>query len=176
MTQITIVVTGVADAKRRLSPEAFEANLRDGLQEGGDLVAAEMRRIIQPHRFRGRWQQELHTEVSGSGLGQKAHIGVSAAAVPEARPMTLGWKSGAGKRPPTSAIEEWLERAPNAPSTPTGMTTRGFAFLIARAIGRRGYSFGSGSGGQKLDTNRRAWAAAAADVKRAIARNLAKDR
>ncbi len=170
--EIGIVVTGIPHAVARLSPAHLEAGLLAGFTEAGALVETAARRIIDPHHDKGTFQQQLHTEITGTGFGIGAHVGVSAAAVPEARPLTYGWPGGAGKQPPSAPIESWLNRNPSRVSVPSGMTAKSFAFLIARAIGKRGYSFGSGVGGQKLDTFRRAFDEVREKVREVIAKHL----
>jgi hypothetical protein len=170
--QIGVVITGIPSALRRVSPARFEAGLAAGFQEAGDLVGGAARRILAPHHDRGTFAQQIHTELTGSGWGIGAHVGVSAAAVPEARPITYGWPGGGNSRPPAAAIESWLLRNPSRIQVPSGMTAHSFAFVIARAIGKRGYTFGTGVGGQKLDTFRRAFAEVRDAVRRVIAARL----
>lgn len=118
---------------------------------------------------------------TGSGINSEIRIGISTAAAPEGRPLAFGWSSTSGKRPPIDAIARWLTRHPEAAAGAKsslnkaggdlvfrtaagkvgrrgsiGMITteasiRSRAFLIARAIGRRGFSFGSGGDHQKAD-------------------------
>jgi hypothetical protein len=118
---------------------------------------------------------------TGSGLDAQVRVGISTKAAPEGRPLAFGWASASGKQPPVEAIARWLTRHPEAAAgaksslnrtgsdlvfrTSSGKVGRhgsiGFitseasirtrAFLIARAIGRRGYSFGRGKEHQRAD-------------------------
>lgn len=193
--EVAIVVTGVREAQRHLDPAAFSRGLRDGLKEAGALLERAQREIVAPHHFRGTWEQQIHTEIRGSGLNMEAHVGVSASRVPEARPMTYGWVSSSGHQPPTEAIADWLSRKPdlgassNVYRNASGFVrtragsggfrgvsqeagVRSMAFLIARAIKRRGYTFGTGQGGQKLDTLRKALEATRDRIGPAILKHL----
>lgn len=108
----------------------------------------------------------------GRGLKAEVRVGISTSAAPEGRPLAFGWKSDSGKMPPIAPIADWLTRHPEAAAGAKGdlnrkggdlvfrtmdgkvarqgtvamvssqSQIRSRAFLIARAIQRRGYSFG----------------------------------
>ncbi|HLA65024.1 MAG TPA: hypothetical protein VK600_00415 [Candidatus Saccharimonadales bacterium] len=168
MSDVEVVIVGIPKAMRDLDPARMAVGLRTGFQAVGDqLVAPAARRIVRPHHWHGRFEQQIHTTVTGSGLNVAAHVGVSSAMVPEARPLTFGWKSGSGRQPPTDAIMAWLTGSGkgaqllaqggvgvrrNSGGFITGSrasrvgsgdqaAVRSIAFLIARKIGKSGYSF-----------------------------------
>ena len=161
MTQIVATVTGLDAVQKALSPQQFEARLHAGLTTAGNLVAAQARNIVRPHHYTGRFEQQIHVAVTGTGLSQKATVGVSAAQVPEARPLSYGWKSNSGRMPPIEPIAQWVAKHPeispsknsytnssgfrrtrgSAASVGAESAVRGLAFVIARSIMRKGYSF-----------------------------------
>lgn len=193
MTQYASVhVIGLDAALRGLSPERLAAGLPAGLHAVGLDLAAEVHGYIKPHHYTGRAEQQVHAEPpEGQGFGVHVFVGTSASAVPELRPLMYGWKSS-GKRPPTDAIAKWLSGKPELAGS--GSVTRssgGFvrrsgtksqisaeasvrsrAFLIARAIGRRGYSFGTGAGGQHISNFHDAWEAIRGGAARTILAHL----
>ena len=50
-----------------------------------------------------------------------------------------GSERGPGKPPPVQAIVDWIKRKGISP--PQGMTTKTYAFIIARSIGKKGQRF-----------------------------------
>lgn len=180
MTQYASVqVIGLDAALRSLSPERLAAGLPAGLHAVGQDLAREVHGYIKPHHYTGRAEQQVHAEPpEGQGFGVHVFVGTSASLVPELRPLMFGWRSS-GKRPPTDAIAQWLTAKPelagsaSVARSPAGFvrrsgtraqisaeaSVRSRAFLIARAIGRRGYTFGSGAGGQHIANFQDAWAA-----------------
>lgn len=160
-----IVVVGLPAALREFDPARFSQGLRVGMDALGEAVATDARVLLEPHHWHGRFQQQIHVETTGTALADiVTNVGVNAALVPEARPISFGWKSGSGKQPPTSAIAAWLASKPElvnaAGSDAVGRNASGFitrkgtiaevsgdskirslAFLIARKIKREGYSF-----------------------------------
>lgn len=165
MPGIEVHIKGLDEALKALDPHTFEMGLRRGMHEAGDLLGGIARGHVKPHHLTGNFEQNIHTEIKGEGLTLRAYIGVSAGQVPEARPLSYGWKSESGKMPPVSAIAKWLTYKPGLISSSNVYTQVGGkghgnlvrrgsigaisqeakvksqAFLIARAIGRRGYSF-----------------------------------
>jgi hypothetical protein len=159
----TVEIVGLAKAEALLSAARYERALGAGLLAAGILVQSEARAVLASHHWHGRAEAEVHAEPRGP---LSVFVGGSAAKAPELRPLTYGWHSSSGKQPPTSAIAEWLTSKPEiADSSSVSRSPRGFvrrrgtigqiagesairsrAFLIARAIGRRGFSFG------RLDT------------------------
>jgi hypothetical protein len=165
MPGIEVHIKGLDAALKALDPHTFEMGLRKGMHEAGDLLGGIARGHIKPHHLTGNFEQQIHTEVKGEGLTIRAHVGVSSGQVPEARPLSYGWLSETGKMPPISAIAKWLTYKPgliNSKNVYTQVGGKGHgntvrrgsiatisaekavrsqAFLIARAIARRGYSF-----------------------------------
>jgi hypothetical protein len=150
------------------------ANADKGLFRVGQKLADAVRAEIRPHHYTGRAEQQTHAELHGTGMKARVFVGVSTALVPEMRPLVAGWHSNSGKMPPVQAIAEWLAHKPELSGSSSHFrTSKGFvrsrkgatigsisaeanvrsrAFVIARAIGRRGYSFG------KTDAFDKAWA------------------
>lgn len=161
--QVDVKVPDLAAIAAKISPQGFEQGLRVGLSKAGNRVALEARQIIHPHHFTGHYEQEIHTEITGSGFNLTAIVGVSKAQVPEAAPLSYGWRSTSGRQPPTDAIARWIARKPSVgsgvssniltnssgfrrtngtiSSVSSESAVRGLAFVIARKIGRKGYSF-----------------------------------
>ena len=167
----TITVHGLSEAAAQLEPATWQAGVKRGLLRVGQLAADAVKLDIAPHHYTGRAQQQVHAqEIALPGV-LAVHVGASSELVPELRPLVEGWKSSGGRQPPTAAIAEWLAHKPEiAPTSSVSRSASGRlsfrasiasvssetavrsrAFLIARAIGRRGYSFG------KTDSFRKAW-------------------
>lgn len=137
-----VTVIGAERVDASLDPARWHG-FGTALLQGGLAIAAEMQRAAKPHHDTGNLERQIHAEGPfGSGLNQEVRIGIGTAAAPEGRPLAFGWKSKGGLQPPTAAIVAWLSRRGRAAGL-TDSQLRGRAFVIARAIGRRGYSFGS---------------------------------
>ena len=159
-----VQVIGLEKLQAALDPAVWAERARAGLLRAGQ-VAIEPRARVNveaEHHYHGTLAQNLHTELMGEGMASEAHVGISTGLVPEGRPLEFGWRSASGKQPPIDAIARWLTSKPEIAGSP--LVTRnkaGFihrkgtiaeisqdaqirsrAFLIARAIGRRGFSFG----------------------------------
>lgn len=164
-TGSTVEVIGAERVDASLAPARWDA-MPKALLRGGLAMAAEMQRAARPHHDTGNLERRIHAEGPfGERLNAVVKIGISTAAAPEGRPLAFGWLSRTGRRPPTEAIMKWLQRHPQSgpdlselrgsrarPTILNARTIRGQAgdaalrsraFLIARAIGRRGYRFGS---------------------------------
>lgn len=188
MSGFEIRVTGLREAVGKLEPAAWEAGARRGLLKVGQAAADEVKRDIAPHHYTGRAEQQVHAEQEHIPGRISVHVGTSSALVPELRPLVYGWRSRGGKQPPTDAIATWLAHKPELAESPSvGRTAAGFlrfrrgatvasvagesavrarAFLIARAIGRRGYSF------PPTDSFRKAWARVGPTATRVIAEEM----
>lgn len=160
-----VVIVGLPEALAEFDPNRFARGLATGMQRVGEAVATEARAIVKPHHFHGTFEQQIHAQTTGDSIATVVtQVGVNAHLVPEARPISYGWPAGRGKQPPSSAIAEWLASKPelvasigsNAVTRNAGGFIRrsgsiasvtqdsrikGLAFVIARKIGRRGYSF-----------------------------------
>lgn len=167
MAEIQVVVVGLPKAMAALSPEQIGQKLVVGFGLAGQALASAGRTIIRPHHYTGRYEQQIHVETTGATPATiQTFVGVSAGLVPEARPLDLGWRSASGKQPPVAAIAEWIAHKPElaqaAGSSSVSRSSSGFvrrtgtiatvsgeaairsmAFVIARKIGQRGYSFGA---------------------------------
>lgn len=165
----TIEVIGLQRATQLFSHQRVGEQFAIGMLRSGQEIAGEMARAAKEHHDTGRLEQQIHAEPFGFGFASEVHVGISTGVAPEGRPLAFGWKSESGKQPPTQAIAEWLGRHPSAAAGLTNgrgqalvsrngagfvrrsgtvaevsgdAALRSRAFLIARAIGRRGYRFG----------------------------------
>jgi hypothetical protein len=130
--QISVAVKGITELEQKLAPDQLQKGLEVGLSKSGHTVLKAAQMIAAPHHFSGRLQNRMGVVVSGSGMNQKATIGVNAAEVPEAGPLSHGWRSRSGKQPPTEDIAHWLSSKGKDPA---------LAFVVARSIKAKGYSF-----------------------------------
>ena len=169
--EVSVVIVGqdkVVAALSALGGPEMDARIGSGLQAWGQVIQTAARRNLADHHFTGRAEQFTTVEgpvVSGSTVG--VTIGIHGGLAPEGRPLEYGWASSSGKQPPSQPIYEWLTGSSAGRSVLTGFgasvnttkagfipgsrsarvssseesTARGLAFLIARSIGRRGYSF-----------------------------------
>jgi hypothetical protein len=137
-----VEVIGAERVDASLDPARWQG-FGQALLRGGLAIAAEMQRAAKPHHDTGNLERNIHAEGPfGHGLNQEVRIGIGTAGAPEGRPLAFGWKSKSGRQPPTGAIVAWLTRK-GFGSGLTDSQLRGRAFVIARAIGRRGYRFGA---------------------------------
>lgn len=169
MTDDYVTVVGLDRTIARLDPKRWDAAARTGLLRAGQVaIEARARTNIKPHTYTGNLAHNLHTDVRGSGLNLEAHIGISNSVAPEGTALEFGRRAG-GKQPPIDAIARWLTSKPELLADIAGSSgkalvgrngaghivrrgtissisadarVRSRAFLIARAIGRRGFSFG----------------------------------
>lgn len=142
-----------------------------GLTAGAFAIQRRAKANLAPHHFHGRAEQQTTVGAPTFEPGLvTVGVGIHGGVAPEGRPLEFGWKSSGGKRPPSSAIEDWLTGSSqgaailasaagvaikrNSRGFITGAKARrvgaddrskvkGLAFVIARNIGRRGYSFGA---------------------------------
>ncbi len=160
---IGIKITGADKAKAMLDPTNIGLGVRKGMIRGATLIEGEAKRIVKPRHWHGTAERSIHQRVSGSGFDTEVMVGSNSARAPHFRSLSYGWPSGKGKQPPTDAIAEWLTSKPEIVSGVTksvkrnsaGFVTRsgsvsaiskeakvrGLAFVIARKIGKKGFSF-----------------------------------
>ena len=191
---VEIRIINLANVRKHMSAATFNKRARKGFEWAGLIVEAEAKSIVQPHHFTGRFERGIHHHTYGDTLGTlHTKIGVRVTTAPEARPLTYGWESRGGRMPNIDAIATWVSKKMGERfSSGVHVSARGFryfsrkasvvsqesrvkgiAFVIARQIRRIGFTFGSGSGGQKLDTFTAAFDNRRQDIKRQIARALA---
>ena len=161
------VVVGLDNVQRNLALQLGPLMLEKvaaGLERGGFAVQAAARANLAPHHYHGTAEQQTTVSPPLITAGNvTVTVGIHGGLAPEGRPLEFGWASAAGKQPPTKAIAEWLTSKPGLiPSANVSRNARGFvrrkgtiaaiasesavrgmAFVIARNIKRRGYSFGS---------------------------------
>ena len=131
---LSVTITGLEQAEATFSDAHFTHGLAAGMEQAGQAAAEQAKLLIAPHRYTGRYADEIRVSVSGAADSPRIEVG---ARVPEAGPLSFGWH-GHGQQPPTEAIAAWLD-AGRGPRT-GGMAGAGLAFVIARAIGRRGFN------------------------------------
>ena len=167
---MSVVIVGADKVKAAiasLSGPEMDARVGRGLMAWGQVIQTAARRNLHGHHFTGRAEQSTSVSeptVSGSTVG--VTIGIHGGLAPEGRPLEFGWASSSGKQPPSQPIYEWLTGSSQGANVLTSFggsvnrtgegfivgaksgrtsqesTARGLAFVIARNIGRRGYSFG----------------------------------
>jgi hypothetical protein len=158
----SIEVIGLGRAKALFDGGRLERRWAQGALRVGQDIAGDMKAAARPHHMSGRLEQQIHAEPFGTGMGMEVHVGISVGLAPEGRPIAFGWKSQSGKQPPSQAIADWIVRkgglgaTTNVTRTPAGFqryrgtkaqisqesAVRSLAFLIARKIKAKGYSFG----------------------------------
>ncbi len=158
---IDVRIVGIPQAITML--DDLDQGFGQGLFRVGQKIADLVRIELKPHHYTGRAEQQTHAELTGTGFKSQVFVGVSTALVPEMRPLMLGWHSSSGKMPPVAAIAEWLAHKPELSGSSSHFRTasgfvrnrkgatissisqeadvRSRAFVIARAIGKRGFSF-----------------------------------
>jgi hypothetical protein len=112
--------TVLARLARRLSPELYEKAVGKLVGEATLLVEREAR--LQAPKDTGA----LARSIAGRATGLTGRVATSLVYAPV---MEYGRTPGA-RMPPPAAVEGWARRH--------GMTGKGAAFVLARAIGRRG--------------------------------------
>lgn len=160
---IGIKVTGANEARAALDPLRVGAGVRSGLIQGAGLIERTAKGVVATHHWHGTAERSIHQRVSGSGINSEVMIGSNTGRAPHFRSLAYGWPGGKGKQPPTDAIAKWLTSKPeivgsftqNVKRNSAGFVSRrgsvssiskeravrGLAFVIARKIGKSGFSF-----------------------------------
>ena len=133
-----------------LTPDAYEAKAEQGLIDAAHAIERDAKANLHEHHFRGTTERNTTTSaIERDGDRSWVTVGVHGGQAPQARPLEFGWKSESGKMPPIQPIADWLvSKGYAGPSKGTKATktadagVRGLAFVIARNIKRRGFSFG----------------------------------
>lgn len=190
---VEVRIVGLEKTMRDVSPAEFGRRTHDGFHAAGLVIEGAAKGIVAPHHYTGRFEQRIHTVTTGHNLGDiKTVVGVIG--VPEARSLTYGWP--VGSFPNISKIADWVVRRIENASVSVSRTSKGLlrvkpgagglkgaagegnvkhiAFVIARAISRRGFTFGTGTGGQKLDTFSKAFEDNKVLIKTTIVRFMTK--
>ena len=165
MTQFTVL--GLDEVLARMQAELgplMEAKVARGLELGGIAVQGAARQNLSSHHYHGTAENQTTVSPPIIAAGSvEVTVGIHGGLAPEGRPLEFGWASSSGKQPPTSAIAEWLTSKPGLIPSPnvtrnaqgfvrrrgtvaaiaSESAVRGMAFVIARNIKRRGYSFGA---------------------------------
>lgn len=138
---LDVVTRGFPQAEAALSPERAATHLQAGFLELGREVAAAAQADMAGHRATGAAAASIR--VAGPALAGLSSLGAQVVADVAAGALAGGWNGNGGSQPPVEPIAAWLSFRGADPSD---------AFAVARAIGRRGFSFG------RLETFSRAWA------------------
>lgn len=163
-------VLGLDEVLARMQAELgplMTAKVARGLELGGIAIQGAARQNLSEHHFHGT--AENQTTVSPpliTGTSVAVTVGIHGGLAPEGRPLEFGWKSDSGKMPPVLPIAEWLvEKGIGQERNAKGFISYGkggksarvkeaafgaafpgatvsMAFLIARKIQKRGFSFG----------------------------------
>lgn len=166
----TVLNTAEVNAALALAGTKILTQAAAGLEQAGVLVQTNARRNLAEHHYHGT--AERNTVVSPPLITPEAitvTVGIHAGLAPEGAPLEFGWRSQSGKQPPSEPIYQWLQGSGkgagllasagvNVRRNSAGFITgsrakriapdqqkaaRGLAFVIARNIGRKGYSFGA---------------------------------
>jgi hypothetical protein len=169
---MSVVVVGkdkVEAAITGLAGPEMDARIGLGLKAWGQVIQTAARENLHGHHFTGRAEQSTTvSEPSTVGNTIGVTVGIHGGLAPEGRPLEFGWSSATGKQPPTAPIVEWLTGSSQGAAVLSAATgaqvnrkkgfivgaragrlaasdeskAQGLAFVIARNIGRRGFSFG----------------------------------
>lgn len=167
MSVVVVDRAKVEAAISALVPETAE-RLGVGLQAWGQTIQMAARRNLHPHHYTGRAERATTvSSVTDTGMSLSITVGIHGGLAPEGRPLEFGWSSTSGKQPPSQPIYEWLTGSGQGATVLTSFggsvnttkagfiagsrsgrtdqesVARGLAFIIARSIGRKGYSFGA---------------------------------
>jgi len=150
---VTITVSGqkkvLAELAAALGPK-LTAKAVIGLRESALLVEATAKAGVAPHHWRGTTEAGIHAHNTTIMPDGSVTVDVGTKS-PQARALEAGWFSSGGMQPPADALEAWATSRGIAPQT--GQSTKGMAFVMARAIGgastgnaparRYGYAMGA---------------------------------
>lgn len=113
-------------AQQRLSPAPFERVMRAGMNEATQYLKGEVQQLMPVNN--GLARGSVFTDVRGATLA--GLYGITASPLEYVAVLEYGRRPGAPP-PPVAAIQAWAARK-------LGDGSRGTAYVIARAIGRRG--------------------------------------
>ena len=111
--------------------------LKQGLEEAGQRIVDVMVDSLfeQQAVVTGKLARSISAEVVDQRNGYSLEISMEDYGVY----VDQGSERGPGKPPPVKAIADWIKR--KGIKAPSGMTTKTFAFVIARSIGKNGQKF-----------------------------------
>ena len=146
---ISVHIEGEAKVMAMLQHEAYQSRAEHGLIDAAHAMERDAKANLKEHHFRGQTERNTTTsDIDRQGDRSVVTIGIHGGMAPQGRPLEFGWKSESGKMPPIQPIADWLvSKGIAGPAKGTKATktadsaVRGFAFVIARNIQRRGYSF-----------------------------------
>ena len=170
MSVVVVGKDKVEAAISSLAGPEMDARIGSGLVAWGQVIQRAARANLKTHHFTGRAEQS--TSVSEPSMGSNTisvTVGIHGGLAPEGRPLEFGWASATGKQPPSEPIYQWLTGSSQGAAVLSAATgaqvnrtskgfivgaragrlaatdeskARGLAFVIARNIGKRGFSFG----------------------------------
>lgn len=124
---LTLEIDGVEEVLRKLNDDVLLADpMRNFLNRMAFTGQAEARRHAKPHGAdTGELANSVQTRLDSASVPLWAEVYTN-----KAYAASANYGRGPGSPPPVAAIEPWARRH--------GATGPGAAYLIARAIGRRG--------------------------------------
>ncbi len=146
LTGLRVTVLGVREtiAELHIAVSAMALRGTAGLVAGGKIIQELARENLAPHHYRGTAERQV--SVSTPVVSPTEVVVTVGHHWPPFNPtgytFEYGWHSQSGRRPPVQPIEDWLNTKGFAARGGRPMTSRQAAFIVARAIGQRGYSFG----------------------------------
>jgi hypothetical protein len=113
-----------------------------GLEAGARIIQVRARANVAGRRYHGRLDASITVGAPDLSVPGTVRVGVGVQPgvwAPEGRTFEFGWHSKSGKRPPVKPLMLWaMERGLASDER----TAKKIAFVVARNIGDRGYSFG----------------------------------
>lgn len=147
---ISVHIEGEAKVMAMLQHEAYQSRAEHGLIDAAHAMERDAKANLKEHHFRGTTERNTTTsELQRNGDVSTVTVGIHGGMAPQGRPLELGWASQSGKMPPIQPIADWLvskgyagPKSGNKATKTADSAVRGLAFVIARNIQRRGFSFG----------------------------------
>ena len=163
---ISVHIEGEAKVMAMLQHEAYQSRAEHGLIDAAHAMERDAKANLKEHHFRGQTERNTTTsDIERNGDVSSVTVGIHGGMAPQGRPLEFGWKSESGKMPPIQPIADWIVskgigqkrnakggvnygkggKAARVNEAAFGAAYPGatvsFAFLIARKIQKRGYSF-----------------------------------
>ena len=131
---LDIKVEGLEElqAAFKRAPQAAEKHSKKALYKSVTTIEAAWKPNI-PRGATGGYKSSIYTKIEGSGPNITGRVGSNIKS-PFPYPLVVEYGRKAGKMPPPSALERWVHLVLKGPTD----RAKGVAFLVARAIGKRG--------------------------------------
>ena len=114
------------------SPQVAEKHSKKAMYKSVTTIEAAWKPNI-PRGATGGYKSSIFYKVEGSGPNITGRVGSNIRS-PFPYPLVVEYGRKAGKMPPSSALERWVHLVLKVPTD----RAKGVAFLVARAIGKRG--------------------------------------